>query len=103
MFFASGEHCQEFVAEPYAKYEERAPDKWNELIKALYSEGAVKLRVLKSKDEAKILKPEQILGEQLRNKGKGGQIVELEAVVAEKPVQAVLCELANENWVLVYC
>ena len=103
VFFASVEHCAEFVAEPYAKYEERAPDKWNEAIKALYQDGSVKLRALKSKEDSKILKSEQILGEQLRAKGKGGQIVEVEAVIADKTVQAVLCQLANENWVLVYC
>ena len=58
VFFASADSCGEYVAEPYAKYEERAPDKWNELVKALYQDGAVKLRALKTKDEAKTLKPE---------------------------------------------
>lgn len=35
-FFATADNCGEFVAEPYVKYEERAPDKWNDLIKAVY-------------------------------------------------------------------
>lgn len=85
IFFATPDNLQEFVSEPYAKYEERAPDKWNELIRALYQDGAVKLRVLKSKDDTKILKPDNVLIEQLR-KQKGGQIVELEAMVADKNV-----------------
>lgn len=51
----------ELVTEPYAKYEERAPDKWNELIKSVYQDGQVNLRVLKAKDEATGLKSESIL------------------------------------------
>jgi len=35
-FFATADSCAEFVSEPYAKYEERAPDKWNELVKIVY-------------------------------------------------------------------
>ena len=34
--FATPETCIDFVAEPYSKYEERAPDKWNDLFKAIY-------------------------------------------------------------------
>lgn len=51
-FFALPDTCAELVCEPYAKYEERAPDKWNELIKQVYADGNVTLRVLKSANEA---------------------------------------------------
>ena len=51
-FFAQPDTCSDLVSEPYAKFEERAPDKWNELIKQVYADGNVCLRVLKSKDEA---------------------------------------------------
>ena len=34
--FATADTCIDFIAEPYVKYEERAPDKWNELIKSVY-------------------------------------------------------------------
>lgn len=70
-FFASVDSCAEYVTEPYAKYEEKAPDKWNELVKLVYADGAVKIRVLKSKDEAQHIKPENILAPQLGAK-RGG-------------------------------
>lgn len=35
MFFASVETNIDYVNEPYTKYEERPPDKWNDIIKAI--------------------------------------------------------------------
>ena len=100
-YFATPDTVAEILAEPHPKYEERAPDKWNELVKAVYADGAVQLRVLRDKSEATVLKPEQILGDcQLTTKKKGGHIVELEGVLGEKTVQLALCELPNEQWVL---
>lgn len=54
--FGSTEHCAEFLAEPYTKYEEKAPDKWNDLVKAIYNDGKVNMHVLKSKEEATVIK-----------------------------------------------
>ena len=34
-FFATVESCIDFVQEPYTKYEERPPDKWNDIFKAI--------------------------------------------------------------------
>ena len=62
-FFATPDVCIDFVAEPYSKYEERAPDKWNELIKAIYQDGNANLKVLKIKEDATVLKSESILTE----------------------------------------
>lgn len=53
MFFASAETCIDYVNEPYTKYEERPPDKWNDIIKAVSETG--NLRVLTSKDEVTAL------------------------------------------------
>jgi len=75
--FANDETCGEFVGGPYSKFDERAPDKWNELVKAVYNEGKVNIHVLKTKESATVLKTELIFTEQLRQK-KGGQIVEIE-------------------------
>ena len=36
-FFASAETCIDYVQEPYTKYEERLPDKWNEIFNMLYA------------------------------------------------------------------
>jgi hypothetical protein len=60
------------------------------------------MRVLKIKEDATVLKSESILVEQLRQK-KGGQIVELEATVGDKNLMMAICELATEQWALVYC
>ena len=34
-FFATAENCIDYVQEPYTKYEERPPDKWNEIFKSI--------------------------------------------------------------------
>lgn len=99
--FATADKCIDFVAEPYTKFEERTPDKWAELIKAIYNEGKVQIRALQSKEHAAILKQESILVEQIRSK-KGGQIAEIEATVGEKRFHLVLCELTNDKWALVH-
>jgi|688.fasta_scaffold1371251_1 hypothetical protein len=64
--FGSTDACGEFVLEPYCKYDERPPDKWNDLLKAIYNEGKVIIHVIKSKDEVTVLKTESILVDQLR-------------------------------------
>ena len=38
-FFATAETCIDYVQEPYTKYEERLPDKWNEIFKAIQESG----------------------------------------------------------------
>lgn len=38
-FFASPDTCIDFVAEPYTRFDEHSPDKWNEIMKACYDEG----------------------------------------------------------------
>ena len=82
-FFATAENCIDFVAEPYTKYEERLPDKWNEVVTAA-SENA-EMRVLAAKEEASTIPAASILVEQMRSKV-GGQIVEIDVTVAEKVV-----------------
>ena len=95
-FFANADMA-DFVREPYAKYEDKPPDKWNEFFNTMKS-GA--MRVLTSRDEAKLLKIDSIVVEQMRSK-LGGQIVEVDAQVGDKQMIIALCEMPNENWVLV--
>ena len=95
MFFASAETCIDYVNEPYTKYEERPPDKWNDIIKAISEHG--ELRVLTSKDEASVLQSSAILVEQMRSKA-GGQLIEIDVTVADKGVQMVICELPSGQW-----
>ena len=43
MFFATAETCIDYVNEPYTKYEERTPDKWNDIMKAITESGELKV------------------------------------------------------------
>lgn len=38
-FFGTGETVSDFVTEPYPRYEEKAPDKWNEWFKLVNMNG----------------------------------------------------------------
>jgi hypothetical protein len=60
-FFAVADTCADYVSEPYAKFEERTPDKWNELFKNVFDEGKVQLSVLASREESVVIKGEAIL------------------------------------------
>lgn len=50
-FFATSDTCMDFVTEPYVKFDERAPDKWNDLLKNVFDDGKVQLNVLAMKEE----------------------------------------------------
>lgn len=100
-FFATLEHVQEFVTDPYPKFEEKQPDKWNEWLKLISGDGKCSIKALGSKDESTLLPAGNILVEQLREKP-GGQLVEVQSQVGDKNFVTVLCELPNENWVLAY-
>ncbi len=74
---------QEFVTDPYPKFEEKQPDKWNDWFKLLTSDGKCSIKALGSKDESTLLPAANILAEQLREKP-GGQLVEVVNVVGDK-------------------
>lgn len=70
-FFATADHVNEFVIEPYPKYEEKQPDKWNDWFKNLNGDGKCRIKALSSKEKSTILPPDNILVEQLREKAGG--------------------------------
>jgi hypothetical protein len=70
-FFATADLCQEFVSEPYPKYELKAPPDWAELIKTAYADGKCRMKALRHKSDATLLNPSQINAEQI-SKTKGG-------------------------------
>ncbi len=101
-FFATADACGEYFSEPYPKFEDKQPDKWNEWFKLQFGDGkSVHFRALGSKEESTFLGQHQILCEQLRDKA-GGQLVEVYNQVGDKNYVSVLCELANENWAVAY-
>jgi hypothetical protein len=55
-FFATAESCGEYVSEPYPKFEEKLPDKWNEWFKLQLGDGkTIQFKALGSKDEASLI------------------------------------------------
>jgi hypothetical protein len=70
-FFAHPDHCKELVLEPYPKFEEKLPDKWNEWMKTLYAEGRCKINALARKEDATLIPNGNVLAEQLREKPGG--------------------------------
>ena len=55
--FALPDHCREFVVEPYPKFEEKLPDKWNDWLKNLYADGKCKIRALATKADVTLIPP----------------------------------------------
>jgi hypothetical protein len=97
-FFGTNEVCNDFVnLDVFPKYEDRAPDKWNEALKNVNEDPNIIVKALGQKDESKIINPELVLVEMLRPKP-GGQLVEIKGA----NFNLVLCQLHNENWVLVH-
>jgi hypothetical protein len=92
----SSDTCIDFVNLTLPKFEDRPPEKWNELVKAMSEDPSLKAHALCAKDDGHLLQPEQILVDQLRNKP-GGQLVEYTSSLAKM----VLCQLPNEAWVCV--
>ena len=52
------------MSEPYPKFEEKLPDKWNEWFKLQFGDGkAVQFKALGSKEEATLIPHAQVLCE----------------------------------------
>lgn len=62
-FFATADSVGEFIQETFPKYEEKQPDKWNDWLKNLYSDGKCKIKALGSKEEATLINQANILAE----------------------------------------
>ena len=82
-YFGTADTLGAFVNEQFSKLEDRSPDKWNDLLKNIFDEGKLDLKVLLDKKESRVIQPDNILIEQMREK-RGGQIVETIAKVGEK-------------------
>jgi len=70
-FFATTDDVKQYVRDPYPKYEDRAPDKWNDAIKFL--KEYTMANVLRHNTNAKLLNPDNILAPQFSGVG---QVVE---------------------------
>jgi hypothetical protein len=61
-FFVLADNAKEYIKEPYAKFDERPPEKWTEYINIIKSG---EFKVLASSHEATVITPDRVLGKQL--------------------------------------
>ena len=63
-FFATAESCGEYISDPYPKFEEKLPDKWNEWFKLQLGDGkSIQFKALGGKHEATLVPQTSILVE----------------------------------------
>ena len=63
-FFGSADNCLDYInVENFPKFEDKAPDKWNEIVKGMLDSEAPthKFKALSTKEDSAMLTPEQIL------------------------------------------
>jgi hypothetical protein len=94
-FFATPENLKEYIKEPYAKFDERPPEKWTEVVNTVKT-GAFK--VLGKAEDATLITPDRILREQLEGPG---QVVEIQGSREDKVVRVCLAGLEGKRWVIV--
>lgn len=90
------QEMDKFVSEPYAKYEERTADKWNELITQLLD---VRPFVPSTKELARILNPDKIFAPQLEGPG---QVIEFQKVIDNRRIELVIVLSETSRWTIVH-
>ncbi|EGR29752.1 MORN repeat protein, partial [Ichthyophthirius multifiliis] len=96
-FFVTQEEIKLYVGGPYPKFEDKTPDKWNEII--TYFKTYTMVNVLRHSSNAKILQQQQILSSQFNGLG---QIVEFQKEEGDKIAKLVLCNAIQNQWTIVY-
>lgn len=74
-FFTRPDELLNFVSDPFPKYEDKPADQWNDAFRKLVGTGDCECHALARTSDAKIIKHERLLVDQL-NEAPGGQIVE---------------------------
>lgn len=96
-FFATQEEVKLYVKDPFPKFEDRVPDKWEEAFSQLKAHGVV--NILKNPSESSFLEPARVLGQQFEGLG---QVVQVKATIGERIIRASLCQVTNEIIVPVF-
>ena len=84
-FFSKPDELATFVQEPYAKYDDKPADQWNDSFHKLIDDGGYYCSALSNASEAAIIEVERILVDQLGD-NIGGQIVEFSKLVEDKTI-----------------
>ena len=117
VFFAKPEIMGKYVNENYPKFEEKAPDKWNEALKFVFcpqskpaAKGSkdeikteVKVNVPKNGEDLIFMNKESLLVPQIQEDLNSGQVIEIEAWLEPRKVQLGIAYLKEINqWVIVF-
>lgn len=90
------EEVDRLVAEPFARWEDRNGDKWNDVITQLLD---VEPRILKTKEDSKIL-GDRVFGAQLQGPG---QILEFIKHTDTRRMELALVNSETGKWLIVAC
>ena len=93
-YFAAGDGIKELVKEPYSKLDERAQEKWTDVLNLL---KIGKVNVLSDGSESEILGEERILAKQLQG---AGQVVEITVAKDERSVKVAFINVDETSWVI---
>ena len=90
------EDVDRLVGEPFARWEDRNGDKWNDVLTQLMD---VEVRILRNKEESKIL-GERIFAPQLQ---RAGQVLEYIKHTDTRKIELVLVNSESGKWLIVSC
>ena len=95
--YNQSDQVTQYVSEPFSKfsrYEERPPDKWNDVIGIL---NDAEINILRKAEDCQFLNPERILGKQLKGVG---QIAELKYHTEARKTEAAILQIREDAWVI---
>ena len=117
VFFGREDNIGKYVKENFPKYEEKAPDKWNEALKFVFvpqtkapakgstveSKTEVVINVPKNGDDLMFMDKESLLVPQVQEDLNSGQVIEIEAFLEPRKVQLGIAYLKEiGKWVIVF-
>ena len=117
VFFGREDNIGKYVKENFPKYEEKAPDKWNEVLKFVFvpqtkapakgstveSKTEVVINVPKNGDDLMFMDKESLLVPQVQEDLNSGQVIEIEAWLEPRKVQLGIAYLKEiGKWVIVF-
>jgi hypothetical protein len=86
------DEVEKFIVEPYARFEERTADKWNDLLLQLQDTTP---HVLRNKDAAQLISSERICIDQLQGPG---QVVEFKRQIENRRVEVAIVKTEAGRW-----
>mmetsp|Transcript_5823 Transcript_5823/g.10388 ORF Transcript_5823/g.10388 Transcript_5823/m.10388 type:complete len:321 (+) Transcript_5823:126-1088(+) len=86
------DEVEKFIMEPYCRFEDRTPDKWNDLLTQLLE---IPPQVVKAKDSAIFVPSERICVDQLTGPG---QVVEFKRQIENRRIELAIVKTEGGRW-----